>query len=252
MKAEGLTDKRVLITGATSAIGSAIARSFAENGAIVGLHYRDSHERANELLGEMQKKSGNAKTFQADLSNLRETERLLEVFVKEFRGIDILVNNAGAAYEYKHFSEVGEKTWDMTYNLNVKAPFFLGSRAFVHMKSQKWGRILNISSVSVNYAGANSLHYTSSKAALDMLTSGFAKDGAQYNILANSIRCGVIETSMHNRVSNYTEEQYRKRIAMIPLKRPGLPIEVAQMVVFLASEYGNFITGEIFPVAGGE
>ena len=121
------------------------------------------------------------------------------------------------------------------------------------MKEQKAGRVLNIISVNVKYGGsANSMHYVAAKAALDNLTLGFAKEGAPYNILVNSIRCGFIDTPMRKNTAGYSEQDMQKRIALIPLKRIGQPIDIASMALFLASESANFITGEIFTVAGGD
>ena len=121
------------------------------------------------------------------------------------------------------------------------------------MKEHGGGRIINISSVNVKYGGsAKSMHYVASKAALDNLTLGFAREGAKYNILVNSIRCGLIDTQMRAKTEGYSEEDLKRRIDMVPLKRMGQPIDIARMALFLASEAGNFITGEIFTVAGGD
>jgi 3-oxoacyl-[acyl-carrier protein] reductase len=96
------------------------------------------------------------------------------------------------------------------------------------------------------------MHYTASKAALDSLTLGFSRAGADHNILVNSIRCGVIDTNMHTRIEGYSKDQFEKRINMIPLKRVGKPNDIASMALYLASEGGDFITGEIFTIAGGD
>ncbi len=265
---ESIKGKRVLITGATGGMGSAMAELFAEYGATVGLHYHKNKEEAERLLASILKKtknaysalqsnsgpagSGQAEIFQADLSEEKDRKELLISFEKKFGGIDVLINNAGAVYEYAHFSELKEESWEGTFDLNAKAPFYLSGGAFDSMK-QSGGRIINISSANVEYGGSpKSMHYVASKAALESITRGFAKIGAKDNILVNAIRCGVIDTPMRNRIPGYNEKDYQNRIAMIPLKRAGAPLDIARMALFLASEAGDFITGEIFTVAGGD
>lgn len=252
---EDIKNKKVLITGASGGMGSCMAKLFANYGAWVGLHYRndDDKKEVTKILKEIQKKLGKAEMFQADFLNSQDRKNLIKPFIKKFGGIDVLINNAGAAFGYKHFSELDEKSWDNTFNLNTKTPFYLSGEAFNYMKEHGGGRIINISSANVKYGGsAKSFHYCASKAALDTLTIGFAREGAKYNILVNSIRCGVIDTPMRTKINGYNEENFKKRIELIPLKRMGRPIDIARMALFLASESGNFITGEIFTVAGGD
>ena len=250
---EGIKNKSVLITGATGGIGAAMTKIFAEHGARVGVHYRSNKKEADRLLEAIRSKGGEAKTFSADLIEVGGMKGLILSFIKEFGGIDVLINNAGATYDYQHFSELDEASWTNTFALNVKAPFYLSGEAFQYMQGHGGGRIINISSVNVKYGGsAKSMHYVASKAALEALTIGFAREGAQYNILVNAIRCGVIDTPMRTKVSGYSEEDFKKRVDVIPLKRMGEPLDVARMALFLASECGNFITSEIFTVAGGD
>ncbi len=252
MMFDSIKGKSVLITGASTGIGAATAELFGQYGAKIGVHYRHNREKAETVASRIRQFSGEAELFQGDLLEESVRRNLVKDFVKAFGRIDILINNAGACYEYRHFSELNEEAWDKTVTLNAKAPFFLSRNAFEYMKENRWGRIINITSVAVKYGGANSLHYTASKGASDVLTVGFSREGCKYDILVNSIRCGVIDTSMHTRIDGYNEEQFQKRIDLIPLKRVGKPIDIARMALFLASDCGNFITGEIFSVAGGD
>lgn len=249
---ESLKGKRILVTGASSGIGAAIAEHAAGFGACVGLHYRQNREGAQTVLDKIKLSQGKAALFEGDL--LQETIRnnLISDFVTEFGGIDGLVNNAGCAFGYQHFSILDEESWDNAYCLNVKAPFILTRNAFKYMKENGGGRIINISTVGVKYVGPKSMHYTSSKAALDTLTIGFAREGAKHNILVNSIRCGLIDTPMHTKIEGYREEDFRKRASLVPLQRIGTPADIAGMAAFLLSDCANFITGEIFSVAGGD
>ena len=249
---ETIRDKRVLVTGSSSGIGACIAKHFAGFGATVGLHYAHSKERALNVLKEIEEGSGHAKILQGDFLEPSVRSTLIPSFVEEFGGIDVLINNAGRVYDYKHFSELGEESWDKTFAVNVKTPFCLSRDAFVHMKKQGWGRIINVSSVAVKYVGANSLHYTASKAALETLMLGLSREGAKNNVLVNSIRCGVIDTPMRTTIAGYDEDMFQRRVNLVPLGRAGKPIDIARMALFLASECGDFITGECFVVAGGD
>ncbi len=252
MMFEGIKNKRVLLTGATGGMGVAMAVLFAEYGARLGLQYQNNDKQASELLASVNRKA-EAETFRANLMETSAAKDLVKSFIKRFGGIDVLINNAGAVHDYAHFSALDEKSWQTTFDLNAKAPFYLSGEAFNYMKEHGGGKIVNISSVNVKYGGsAKSIHYVASKAALESIMRSFAKEGAQYNILVNAIRPGVIDTPMRTRVAGYNEEDFARRVNMVPLKRAGKPIDVARMALFLASEAGDFITGEIFTVAGGD
>jgi len=250
-----IEEKKVLITGASGGIGSEMARIFAEYGAFVGMHYSGDERGKNTLLKlkeETKTDPEKMRLFPGDLLDSKIRSTLVESFVEAFGGIDILINNAGAMFDYKHFSELDEESWNKSFDLNTKAPFRLSISAFEYMK-QNGGKIINISSVHVKYGGSGkSLPYVASKAAMDSLTKGFAREGAQYNILVNSIRCGVIESPMHTKIPGYTEENLQKRIELILLKRSGKPKDIARMALFLASDAGNFITGQTISVSGGD
>ncbi len=250
-----INGKKVLITGASGGIGLEIARIFIKHGASVGLHYSGGENGKNILL-RLKEENGvipeKIKLFPGNLLDSEVRNNLVNSFVQYFKEIDVLINNAGAMFDYKHFSELDEESWDNSFALNTKAPFWLSARAFEFMK-QRGGRIINVSSVNVKYGGSGkSLPYVASKAALDSLTKGFAREGAQYNILVNSIHCGVIESPMHAKILGYTEENLKKRIELILLKRAGKPIDIARMALFLASDAGNFITGQTLAVSGGD
>lgn len=249
----GLKGKKVLITGATGDIGQEITKEFSKNGAIVGIHYNKNKEEAEKIKRVIEKSGGKAEIFKADLINSKERDLLINLFVNKFGRIDILVNNAGAVFKQEPLHLLDEKTWDDTFSLNLKAPFFLTKKAFEYMIPKHFGRIINISSVNVKYGGSGrSIHYVAAKAGLETITITFAKEGAKHNILVNAIRCGMIDTNMRKKVKGYTEEDYNKRKDLILLKRAGKPEDIARMVIFLASDAGNFITKEIFTIAGGD
>ncbi|MBN1161357.1 MAG: SDR family oxidoreductase [Dehalococcoidales bacterium] len=249
---EDLKGKRVLVTGASSGIGANIAELLGSYGASVGVHYRSNKKGALEVIDKITKKGGKAKLFMGDLLQISAAIKLLESFVNTSGGIDVLVNNAGEIYGEVNFLELDEKSWDDTFTLNAKAPFFLAREAFRIMKEQGGGKIINISSVSAKYGGSlKTMHYGAAKSALDSITIGLARAGAEYNILVNSVRGGFINTPLHKKLGR-SEKDIKDRIRKIPLKRAGEPEDIARMILFLASKAGDYITGEIFTVAGGD
>ncbi len=243
-------EKRVLITGASTGIGACIAELFASCGANVGLHYNKSETEINSVLQRIKDSGGNAVTLKADLLNSSSYKLLVNSFIDAFGGIDVLINNAGGIYGFKHFLDLDEESWDNTFTLNVKAPFFISKEAFSFMKEHGGGKIINISSISAKYGGsANSIHYGASKAALDAITIGLSRVGAESNILVNSVRAGFVDTPFHRKIGR---ENIEDRVKRIPLKRAGEPIDISRMVLFLASDAGDYITGEVFTIAGGD
>ena len=248
-----MKNKKVLISGASGGIGQSIAGLFADFGANIGLHYNSSTDEAEKLQKRISGNGVRAELFQGNLLDANVRSELVDSFVSSFGGIDILINNAGAVYDYKDFSQLDEQAWDNTYGLNVKAPFFLIRQAFEQMKENEGGRIINITTASAKYGGgSNNMHYVASKAALDTLTLGFARAGSKYNILVNSIRCGIIDTPMRTRIDGYSEQRFEQRVSLVPLGRAGQAIDIARMALFLASEGGDYITGQTFAVSGGE
>ena len=245
----GLKNKNVLITGASGGIGSALARRFAEHGANIGIHYNSDENTAKSLAEEIINLGVGAYCFQADFLSDSYTD-LIDRFVDQFNGIDVLINNAGSVAESLNFEELTMEAWRKAFIINCDVPFFLAQRAFSQMKENAGGKIIYISSISAKYGGSSvSLHYGAAKSAGETSSKGLARAGAAHNILVNTIRSGFIDTPFHKNIKN---KNLSDRIDMIPLKRAGKPEEVADMALHLASDSGNFITGEIFTVAGGD
>lgn len=247
MKNKKYSNKIVLITGISSDIGIAIANRFAKEGWDIVGHYFSSHDKAKQIKKMAIKYKVNHCLIEADFNSEKEIYKL----IKKTKNIDIstVINNAGTYTTSKHFSEIVYKDILNTFMVNVFAPFLLTSNIFMRMKRKDFGRIVNISSIAAKYGGsAFSMHYGSSKLALEGLTKTFAKEGAKSNILVNTIRPGVIDTSFHKKFP----KNMKKRIAMIPLKRMGSPQDIAGMAYYLGSDKNNFITNEIITIAGGE
>ena len=246
----GLKNKRVLVTGASGGIGSSLVKMFAKEGATLGIHYCQNQNQAKSLFRDIEVDGGRAECFQADLLSTNELS-LVQEFIERFDGIDILVNNAGGILGFKDFLELDDSSWIKTYQLNVQAPFFLAQQAFANMKENGGGKIINISSIAAKHGGSSkSLHYGAAKAALEAVTIGLARAGATHKILVNAVQAGFIDTPLQQRFAD--EKNLKERIDLIPLKRPGKPEDVAGAVVYLASKAGDFITGEIMTVSGGD
>ena len=246
---ESIKNKKVLITGASGGIGSCMALLFAKYGASVGINYTNGEKESSLLIDKIKKMGVDGAAFQADLTK-ESSKSIIPSFIDRFGGLDVLINNAGAAIGPKDILDMDEESWDKTFQLNTRAPFFLAQNAFKHMKENGGGKIINISSISVKYGGSSqTLHYGAAKSALEIVTLGLSKAGAKHNILVNTVRGGYIDTPMHQKMGR---KNSKERIEMIPLKKVGKPQDIARMVLFLTSEAGDFITGETFTVAGGD
>lgn len=243
-----LQGKRILVTGASSGIGEATVRLLSEAGASVGIHYHQRVQEAQTIKEEIQSSGGVAEVFQANLSNAQERDALIPAFIKKFGGLDGFVNNAGAPQGKHAFPNILKNEWDETFALNIEAPFFLSQQVFTVMQSQGGGKIVNVSSIGVKYGGsAKTIHYAMAKSALETLTVGMAKIGAEFNILVNTVRAGMTDTAFWQ---DKTKEEIEARKNLIPLKRIGKPQEVAEMICFLLSH--AYITGQTIAVSGGE
>ena len=240
-------NKTVLVTGATSGIGSEVAIRFAKEGWNIICHYYSSEKRANKLEKVIRNLNVNCHRIKADLSLKDQLKDFVNKLAKF--SIDAIVNNAGTYMVNKYFSELTVDEVSKTFMVNVFAPMMITGKLFIGMKERRFGRIVNISSIAAKYGGSSySMHYGCSKRALEGLSKTLGKEGAEYNVLVNTIRPGVIDTDFHKRFPKDME----KRIKLIPLKKIGSPDDVADIVYYLGSERNNFITNEIITVSGGE
>ena len=247
---ESIRGKRVLITGAGSGMGASMAELFGEYGAVVGVHYNQSEDGAGKVMARVREKGGSAIPVRADLMDPGACTQLVPRFVKEAGGLEVLVNSAGAVQGHHHFLEMDRESWDMTIALDLTAPFFIAQGAFRHMKGHGGGRIISISSIAAKYGGSDeTIHYGAAKAGLEAMTRTLARAGARHGILVNAIQPGVIDTDFHRKIGRAT---LAERVKKIPLGRAGTPLDVARLCLFLASEAGDYITGQVYGVTGGD
>lgn len=239
--------RAALITGAARGIGFAIAERLAEDGATVVLAdlNREGVERAAERL----KVRGFAAVgLPADVSRVSDLRGLVAEAVRRCGRLDILVNNAGICPNTP-LEEITPEEWDTVLAVNLKSVFFLSQAAAVVMKAQGYGRIVNIASIAGKMGAlVAGCHYTASKAGILGVTKVFARHLGGLGITVNSVAPGTIETAM---TADWSPEQKRMLAERIPVGRLGLPKDVAQAVVFLASEEAEFITGATLDVNGG-
>ena len=237
---------KILVTGSSSGIGAEIVRELSKQNYVesIGIHYHENECSAN-LLAESLSEMVNTKVFQEDFSS--PNIKIVKNFIKEFGEINAVVNCAGIISSIP-FDKMATSEYDKLMNINSRAAFLVSRDAFNEMKSYG-GKIVNISSIATKFGiGRNeSIQYAASKATLDMLTIGLAKIGAKYNILANSISPGPIMSKIHEGRPDLEE-----RKNLIPLKRFGTTMDIANMVEYLVSAKGDFITGQIIRISGGE
>jgi 3-oxoacyl-[acyl-carrier protein] reductase len=242
-----LKDRAAIVTGAARGIGKAVALALVREGARVALVDVEA-ERVEALLEEIQTKGGRALALACDVSKASDVKHMVEQVQKAFSRIDILVNNAGIIRRGT-IETVREEDWDRVIAVNLKGPFLCSKAVAEIMKKQGSGKIVNVSSIAGKLGDITSAPgYGPSKAGLDALTKTLARQLAPYGINVNGVAPHAIETEMS---AEWPPEKRKSIIDAIPLKRLGKPEEVAEAVLFLASDSADFITGEILDVNGG-
>lgn len=244
-----LSGRRVLITGSSGGIGGATADLAASRGASVALHCRTRCEDARRHVEALRAGGATAVLLEGDLTDRKFRSSMIAAAIDALGGLDGLVNNAGGA-DSCAILDLTEEALEAAFSLNVHAPVLLARDALKHMREHGGGRIVNVSSIGVKYGGSGTtLHYSAAKAALELATIGLAKAGAPHQVLVNTVRPGVLRTEAFARTSS---EDFAKRVGLIPVKRPGEPQEIAEMIAFLLAPAAAFITGQTLTVSGGD
>ena len=235
-----------MITGASQGIGRACAIKLAESGATLAVAAR-SQEKLNELVQEITAKGGQAAAFPVDVANEDEIKSAFKAAIAQFGKIDILVNNAGITRD-QLVMRLKRADWDAVINTNLTSAYLCIQQVIGSMLKQRWGRIINITSVFGQMGQAGQANYASSKAGLIGLTMAIAREVGSRSITCNAVAPGFIETTM---TSVLGEDFKQNALKSIPLARIGVPQDVANAVAFLASDEAAYITGHVLNVNGG-
>ena len=241
--------KVAVVTGGSRDIGRAISVQLAKEGAKVVVNYFNSESGANETVAEIKSFGGEAIAVKADVSKLNDIKNLKAKAVEAFGDkIDILVNNAGGLFARKTLQELDESFYDLVMNVNFKSTVFV-MQAFEPLMS-KGGSIINLSSLAArDGGGGGSSLYASSKGAVTTFTRAMAKELGPKGIRVNAVCPGLIATKFHD---DFTKDEIRKKVAgNTPVRREGSAEEVADLVIYLASDKSSFITGSNFDINGG-
>ncbi|MFN3604968.1 MAG: 3-oxoacyl-ACP reductase FabG [Leptonema sp. (in: bacteria)] len=242
-----LKDKTAIITGSARGIGKAIAEKLAEAGAKVVVN-DINEELAKQTAEEISKKySVDCIAYACDISNEEESEKLIQTCKDNWGKVDILVNNAGITRDTL-LLRMNKEQWDQVININLTGTFLCTKAAFKVMMNQRSGVIINISSIAGENGNVGQANYSASKAGVIGFTKTVAVEGAPRGVRCNAVAPGFIQTAMTDAIPEKIKE---KMIASIPLKRAGLPEDIANCIVFLVSDLASYITGQIIDVNGG-
>jgi len=250
-----LLSKRVaIVTGGARGIGRGIALKFADEGCSVAIADLREQE-GNQTMEEITKKGVSAFFVQCDHTNSRQVGDMVEKVNKKFGKVDILVNNAGGFGPATPITDLTEEAWDKSIALNLKGVFLCCKAVIPYMIANKYGKIINISSLAAITAGPPNPHYSASKGGVLSLTFDLSLEVAKYGICVNAILPGIIQTDMWNTsipAGTEKNEYFQQRGKnLIPLGRAGTPSDVAGVALFLASSLSDYVTGERIIVGGG-
>lgn len=242
-----LKGKVALVTGASRGIGKAIALGLAENGAAVAVNYSSSESSALEVAEIIRKNGGKAEIFKARVNEEAEVEEMFSAVEKKLGPVDILVNNAGITKD-NLLMRMKTEEWDMVIDVNLKGAFLCTRRALKGMMKNRYGKIINISSV-VGFSGnAGQFNYSATKAGVIGMTKSAALECASRGIRVNAVAPGFIETDMTASISDDMKAAYMEKI---PLKSLGKPEDIANAVIYLASPLSDYMTGQPLHLNGG-
>ncbi len=247
MKEIILENRIAIVTGAAQGIGRGIALMLAESGAKVAVV--DISDKIDDVAKIIRNLGSSALALKCNVADHEEVRKASEKVLSEYGKVDILVNNAGI-YPFKPFVEMTEEDWDKVMDVNVKGIFNFTKAVLPQMIKRNYGKIINLSSVAGEELGyANLVHYSASKSAIFGFTRSLALEVAKYGINVNSICPGAIETP--GATGEISKEFYEQIRSSIPLGRWGKPKDIANLVIFIVSEYASYITGQCIIIDGG-
>ena len=240
-------DKCALITGATRGIGKQIAITLAKQGYNIALNYRKENEELENTKKEIEKIGVQILAVKGDVANFEDCENFVKQVIERFGQIDVLVNNAGITKDML-LMRMKKEDFEQVIDTNLVGTFNVTKNVVPYMMKARSGRIINISSVVGISGNAGQTNYSASKAGIIGFTKSLAKEIASRNILVNAVAPGFIETNMTDVLKDDVKQEIAKNI---PLKRMGTTQDVANVVKFLASDDGSYITGQVINVDGG-
>lgn len=243
-----MKNRTVLITGATGQLGRVMAKKFAECNADVIIHYNRNSDKATDLAGEIESLGRKAWIVQADITDQQSVNRMRDDIAKNFKMPDIIVDNAVIQYEWKDLLEQDIADYYSQFESCVMQTVYM-TKAFVpNMKEKNWGRVICINTECAAMAEPHCSAYTSAKRGLDGIVRVLAKEVGEYGITVNQVAPGWTISYRDRDAGTEKQEEYD---STVPLKRRGTDSEIANMVVFLASDLASFTTGAYIPVSGG-
>jgi len=242
-----LQDKVAIVTGGGSGIGEGASMRLAEEGASIAVFDVDFNGAQN-TVSTIEKAGGKARAFRVDVSKAMEVENAVKETISDFGKVDILVNNAGVSIT-STIAKLSEETWDKVHSVNLKGVFLCCKAVIPHMKERRYGKIINISSVLGQFGSPQYVHYGATKAGVIGFTTNLAVELGRYNIQVNVIGPGIIQTPMFE---HDVPQQIREQLAhKVPLQRLGVPRDMANAILFFASDESAYITGQSIFVCGG-
>ncbi len=242
-----LEGKVTIITGATRGIGKGIAEIFAQNGADIAFTYVSSDDQAKKVVDELSAYGVKVKSYKSNAAIYSDAEAFIDQVVADFGKIDAIVNNAGITRDGL-LMRMTEQNWDEVMNVNLKSVFNITKCALKTLLKQRYGSIINMSSVVGIEGNAGQSNYAASKAGIIGFTKSIAQEIGSRNIRSNAIAPGFIETEM---TAQLDETIMKGWIEDIPMKRPGKPEDVANAALFLASDLSSYVNGQVINVCGG-
>ena len=240
-----LSNKVILVTGASRGIGKDIAISLAKMDYNVILNYNKSEEQARSIQEDLLKQGKKIEIFKADITKRDEVKKLIDFCIEKYNKIDVLINNAGIS-QTKLFTDITDEDWNNMLQTNLTSAFYTSQEAVKYMINNKSGCIINISSIWGIVGASCEVHYSVAKSGLDAMTKSLAKELGPSNIRVNSIAPGIINTDMNK---NLSQEDLQNIIDEIPLERIGYPHSITNCVKWLVED--DYTTGQIISVNGG-
>jgi 3-oxoacyl-[acyl-carrier protein] reductase len=242
-----LAGKTALVTGGSRGIGKAIVWALAREGAKVAFVYQSNVQAAEQLVADLALDQHEARAFQADVRKRAEADGIVEKLLEDWQKIDILVNNAGIIRDCL-LATMTDEQWQDVIDTNLTSVYNFCHAVTRPMMSARSGRIINMSSIASEFGNAGQVNYAASKGGIEGFTRCLATELARRGITVNAVAPGFIETDMTAAIRNAAESEIKKRI---PARRLGQPDDVAQAVLFLASDQASYITGQVLRVDGG-